>query len=253
MSKRILLTIEYDGSAYCGWQRQLNGPSVQQKVEEALREEEERFRTLFDQSPDPSSIVEGHLMVKANSAARRVFGQHPGENQGFHPAQLSPEYQPDGLLSQQKAEHMMTIAQARGSHRFEWIHLRGDGTPFFTEVTLIAVTMRGKPTIHAVVHDISERKQAEEALQTSRNLLQAIIESAGALIYVFDRDERLLVTIAVVMKPTGEDLLPNTGFAKQQDVDGTSCRFGKQIESGSETCRGPDQSPVFLPLAQLST
>ena len=36
MSKRVLLTIEYDGSAYCGWQRQLNGPSVQQKVEESL-------------------------------------------------------------------------------------------------------------------------------------------------------------------------------------------------------------------------
>ena len=39
MSKRVLLTIEYDGSAYCGWQRQLNGPSVQQKVEEALPED----------------------------------------------------------------------------------------------------------------------------------------------------------------------------------------------------------------------
>ena len=37
MSKRILITIEYDGSAYCGWQRQLNGPSVQQRIEEALR------------------------------------------------------------------------------------------------------------------------------------------------------------------------------------------------------------------------
>jgi tRNA pseudouridine38-40 synthase len=37
MSKRILITIEYDGSAYCGWQRQLNGPSVQQRVEEALQ------------------------------------------------------------------------------------------------------------------------------------------------------------------------------------------------------------------------
>ena len=36
MSKRLLITIEYDGSAYCGWQRQLNGPSIQQKVEEAL-------------------------------------------------------------------------------------------------------------------------------------------------------------------------------------------------------------------------
>lgn len=36
MPKRVLITIEYDGSAYCGWQRQLNGPSVQQKIEEAL-------------------------------------------------------------------------------------------------------------------------------------------------------------------------------------------------------------------------
>ena len=33
---RILLTIEYDGTAYAGWQRQLNGLAVQQVVEEAL-------------------------------------------------------------------------------------------------------------------------------------------------------------------------------------------------------------------------
>lgn len=36
MSKRILLDIEYDGSGYCGWQRQLNGPTVQQEIEKAL-------------------------------------------------------------------------------------------------------------------------------------------------------------------------------------------------------------------------
>jgi len=36
MTKRILLTVEYDGTAYAGWQRQLNGPSVQQTLEEAL-------------------------------------------------------------------------------------------------------------------------------------------------------------------------------------------------------------------------
>lgn len=36
--KRILLFIEYDGTAYVGWQRQLNGVSVQQRVEEALAE-----------------------------------------------------------------------------------------------------------------------------------------------------------------------------------------------------------------------
>ena len=36
MSDRLLLTLEYDGSGYCGWQRQLNGPSVQQRLEQAL-------------------------------------------------------------------------------------------------------------------------------------------------------------------------------------------------------------------------
>ena len=36
--KRILLTVEYDGTAYAGWQRQINGLSVQQVLEEALGE-----------------------------------------------------------------------------------------------------------------------------------------------------------------------------------------------------------------------
>lgn len=34
--RRFRLTIEYDGTAYSGWQRQINGPSVQQTLEEAL-------------------------------------------------------------------------------------------------------------------------------------------------------------------------------------------------------------------------
>ena len=34
--KRYLLTVSYDGTGYCGWQRQQNGPSVQQTLEETL-------------------------------------------------------------------------------------------------------------------------------------------------------------------------------------------------------------------------
>ena len=36
-TRRILLTLEYQGTAYSGWQRQLNGPSIQEEVEKALR------------------------------------------------------------------------------------------------------------------------------------------------------------------------------------------------------------------------
>ena len=34
--RRFFLIVEYDGTAYCGWQRQINGPSVQQVLEETL-------------------------------------------------------------------------------------------------------------------------------------------------------------------------------------------------------------------------
>ena len=37
-AKRILLTVSYDGTAYCGWQFQENGPSVQAALEGALQE-----------------------------------------------------------------------------------------------------------------------------------------------------------------------------------------------------------------------
>ena len=35
--RRVLITISYDGTAYVGWQRQINGIAVQQRVEEALQ------------------------------------------------------------------------------------------------------------------------------------------------------------------------------------------------------------------------
>ena len=37
MPERIRLVLEYDGTAYSGWQRQLNAMSVQQRLEEALK------------------------------------------------------------------------------------------------------------------------------------------------------------------------------------------------------------------------
>ena len=71
------------------------------------------------------------------------------------------------------------------------MHLRSDGSPFYAEVTLTAmVDARRLAAAHAVVRDISARKEAEQALFANRNLLQTLI-AAGTLIYVFDTDGRL--------------------------------------------------------------
>lgn len=163
-----------------------------ERAEASLRDEEERFRVLFELSPDPAWIIEGNEFVAWNEAARQVFGI-TSATATIHPAQLSPACQPDGEPSLPKAERLIAEARRCGVVRFEWVHLRADGQPFTAEVTLLAVNMREQQIVYAEGRDISERKRAEQELQASRNLLQALVESAGAVIYVFDPQARLLL------------------------------------------------------------
>ena len=52
MTRRVRLTVEYDGTAYSGWQRQLNAVSVQQRLEEAKKRKEGGSSSAADFAPD---------------------------------------------------------------------------------------------------------------------------------------------------------------------------------------------------------
>lgn len=54
--KRILLTVEYDGTAYAGWQRQLNGLAVQQVLEEALHRATDEVITVTGASRTDAGV-----------------------------------------------------------------------------------------------------------------------------------------------------------------------------------------------------
>ncbi len=151
--------------------------SERRRMEDELRQSEERFRSLFDSSPDPVWIIDGHRFVTCNQAAVNMLGYADRETlTNIHPSALSPEFQPDGENSFSKAERMMEIAQERGLNRFEWVHVRADGSRFFAEVTLSAITLQGRPVIYCVWRDISERKQAEAELDRHRHHLEELVE-----------------------------------------------------------------------------
>ena len=54
--KRILLTISYDGTAYCGWQFQSNGPSIQEEVEKALEKALGQFTRITGASRTDAGV-----------------------------------------------------------------------------------------------------------------------------------------------------------------------------------------------------
>ncbi len=144
-------------------------------AESALRNSEELFRLLFEKSGDANLLLDGSMFVDCNEATVRMLDC--GDKNyvlNAHPADISPEYQPDGRRSSEKAEAMIALAFKRGSHRFEWLHRRGDGGVLPVEVMLTAIPMHGKWLLHTAWRDISDRKRAEEEKE---RLAQRLLES----------------------------------------------------------------------------
>jgi len=79
--------------------------------------------------------------------------------------------QSDGRNSFEKANEMMSIAFAQGSHRFEWDHKRQNGEVFPVEVLLTAIPFGERSALHVVWRDITERKQVELDLENRTNQL----------------------------------------------------------------------------------
>lgn len=123
---------------------------------------DKRYLTFFNKSVDAMLIIEGHLFVDCNKAAMSMLKyDHKEEMLNKHPSKLSPEYQPDGKRSYEKAMEMMAIAYEKGAHFFEWDHKRKNGEVFPVEVSLTAISSGKKNILHTVWRDISSRKKAE--------------------------------------------------------------------------------------------
>ena len=112
--------------------------TARKETEAALKESEERYRSLYTDSRDAIMIVSPERgFLAANPATVRLFACRDEKEFTDHtPASLSPEFQPDGVLSTDKSQEMMRLALERGSYFFEWTHRRADGRDFSATVLL---------------------------------------------------------------------------------------------------------------------
>lgn len=154
------------------------------QAEQALKESEAKFLTLFESSRDAIMLLDSSGFVDCNQATLTLFGV-PAKEIFItkHPADLSPPEQPDGQNSLAIANDQMKAALEQGSQFFEWTHIRADGTHFPAEVLLNRVELCGEMILQAVVRDVTERKQAEaKRAQMEQNCAQARkMESIGQL------------------------------------------------------------------------
>ena len=139
------------------------------EAEIALQRSEHKFRALYEATSLAVLIGNENGFFDGNTAAVELYGCNNRQQIcGLHPADLSPPYQPNGQDSFTAANEAIRQAFKNGNYRFEWIHLRFDGTEFPSEVWLTALEVEeGKMFFQAVVQDLTERKKAEIAIRES--------------------------------------------------------------------------------------
>lgn len=159
------------------------------QAEFELKESEEKYRLLFEKSDDAILIIDDNKFIDCNAAVVKMLGYgNKDELLNVHPSVLSPEKQPDGRLSFEKAEEMMGLCFQNGFHRFEWIHKRASGEPFPAEVWLTAIPYKGKKIIHTIWRDLTERKKVEKELYDVNERLKEINSTKDKFFSIIGHD-----------------------------------------------------------------
>ena len=136
------------------------------KTVENSIENESKFKSLFEMSDDAILVIEDNMFVDCNEAVVKMLGyNNKAELLNTHPSELSPEKQPDGRFSYEKAQEMMEIALTQGSNHFEWMHTRANGENFPVEVWLSKVAFKNKVLINTIWRDLTEKKIAEKTIK----------------------------------------------------------------------------------------
>ncbi|MBD0345101.1 MAG: response regulator [Coleofasciculus sp. Co-bin14] len=147
---------------------------VRQQTEEALRESETKFRTLYESTSAAVFLLDENGILDANSAALQMFGYTEREQLcGKRNSDLSPPVQPNHQSSLSLANEYIATAIREGSCRFDWIYRKQNGKDFPAEVTLTLIELGNRKVLQALIYDMAERTATETQLVTAKEAAEA--------------------------------------------------------------------------------
>jgi two-component system cell cycle sensor histidine kinase/response regulator CckA len=162
------------------------------------------YRPLFEDNPNPILVLdaETRAVLEANDAACRHFGYARHELLGRDAALLHPTGDADEMRRIYEATGAPTRHRGPLTSGRAWLHLRKDGSIARVEVWRLLIEYGGRSAVMAVIHDITERVDAEHALRESEERYRRLFEAAPMPIFVFDAETAryLAVNEAAVRK-----------------------------------------------------
>src|SRR5918992_1725230 len=209
LARRAALAVD-NAKLYEEAQREI---SERRGVEEALRQSEERYRTVVKQAAEGIFVVdiETKLILEANAAYRDLPGYTAQDMLG-----LGLTLYDVVAHDRESVDHYIRqILEDRGNFIGERRHRRKDGSLVDVEVSSSVISYGDGEALCVIVHDITERKRSAERLQRSLDALLGLYEAGQILSSSLEREEigsRLLeiasrvsnLTAAVISIPDEE-------------------------------------------------
>ena len=200
--------------------------TAREEEENALRESEQKYRTLVENSLQGLSILQDGRFVFCNRAFANIMGCSVEELLSVSSEEMLNLVHPDdrpAMLNRRRDR----LAGIPVPARYEYRGIRKDGTEVWLEGYASLIEYHGKAAVQSAYVDVTERKKAEKALResdaalkNSAEYLNQIINCLGDPIFVKDNKHRFLVVNDASCTFTGkkrEELLGETLFQSLPD------------------------------------
>lgn len=169
-------------------------------TQEALRESEQQYRRIVETSQEGIWVIDAQSKtVFANTTLARMLGYSADE---MHRRSLlefmAPEQRP-------RAEHLVERRRHGVTEHHDLEFLRKDGSRLWAMVSTAPILDEHGDYAGALgmIADITERKQAEQALQRERTEMQMILDSVPAIVFHKDREGRFVRVNGALVEASG--------------------------------------------------
>jgi PAS domain S-box-containing protein len=154
------------------------------QAEEKLKESEQRFKTIFDNAADGILLadVKNKKFYIGNKAICKMLGYKPEEIKKLRVLDIHPKERLSYVVEQFEKQTRQEIALT------ENIPVKKkDGSVFYADINSFPITLGGKTYLMGIFRDVTERKQAGEALRESENKYRTLLENLPQKIFLKDR------------------------------------------------------------------